>query len=316
MTAPIVIVGAGISGLLVARQLAARGREVIVLEKSRGVGGRLATKRVGMAVFDQGAQYFTVRDGAFAAWVDAWRASGVVEPWPLAPEGRFTGRPGMTGVAKALAEGVEVRREHKVTALVRTTERLWRIELEGREPLRAEHVVVSAPVPQTLALLAAGGTTLPPGAAEVLSGIDYHPCLALLVELSGPSRVPPEGVALKEGPLRWIADNVRKGISPGVPAAVTLHANAEFSREHYALEVADVVERLLPAAAPWVDESSVVSTTLHRWRYSEPKTTHPETCVWWPDLGLGLCGDAFGGPRVEGAAISGMTLARKMLGEL
>lgn len=317
MTTPIIIVGAGISGLLLARHLAARGREVIVLEKSRGVGGRLATKRVGSAVFDQGAQYFTVRDPAFAEWVEAWRASGVVEPWPAAPEGRFTGRPGMTGVAKALAEGVEVRREHKVTSLARAEgDSLWRIEIEGREALRAEHVVVSAPVPQSLALLTAGGTRLPEGMAETLAAIDYHPCLALLVELSGPSRVPPEGVVIKEGPLRWIADNVSKGISPGVPAALTLHANAEFSREHYALDLADVAARLLPAAAPWLDAASVVSTTLHRWRYSEPKTTYAEPCLWWPGLGLGLCGDAFGGPRVEGAAISGLTLACRILGEL
>lgn len=316
MSAPTVVVGAGISGLLVARELAARGQEVVVLEKSRGVGGRLATKRVGAAVFDQGAQYFTVRDGVFAAWVEAWRARGVAGAWPDAPEGRFIGRPGMTGIAKALADGLDVRREQKVTAVSREAGGRWRVGIEGGEPLFARHLVLSAPLPQSLALLAAGSVELPDDVARGLAAIDYHPCLALLVELSEPGRVPAEGVALAEGPLRWIADNVRKGVSPGLGAAVTLHAAPAFSREHYALDAADVADRLLPAAEPWLGGARVLSTTLHRWRFSEPMATWPETCLWWPERGLGLCGDAFGGPRVEGAATSGLALARRILEEM
>lgn len=57
----IVIVGAGLSGLVAARSLAASGHDVSVLDKGRGVGGRLATRRIGDAVLDHGAQFFTVR---------------------------------------------------------------------------------------------------------------------------------------------------------------------------------------------------------------------------------------------------------------
>ena len=60
--------------------------------------------------------------------------------------------------------------------------------------------------------------------------------------------------------------------------------------------------------APWLG-APVVSATLHRWKFSEPKTIHPERCVWLSELGLGFAGDAFGGPRVEGAALSGLALA-------
>jgi len=67
----VVIVGAGISGLVAARELAAHDVDVTVVDKGRSVGGRLATRRIGDARLDHGAQFFTVRTPAFQACVDA-----------------------------------------------------------------------------------------------------------------------------------------------------------------------------------------------------------------------------------------------------
>jgi predicted NAD/FAD-dependent oxidoreductase len=88
------IVGAGLSGLVLARRLQAAGQKVQILEKSRGFGGRIATKRVEDVAFDTGAQFITVRDERFAALTDAWRAAVF---WPHGPRGRnidwWAGRP-------------------------------------------------------------------------------------------------------------------------------------------------------------------------------------------------------------------------------
>ena len=78
MNETIAVVGAGLSGLLVARALQARGGKVVVLEKSRGLGGRLTTKRVGEAVFDTGAQYFTAKSERFAG--GRWRQEHHINP--------------------------------------------------------------------------------------------------------------------------------------------------------------------------------------------------------------------------------------------
>jgi phytoene dehydrogenase-like protein len=40
-----IVIGAGISGLAAATELAKAGCRTIVLEKSRGIGGRMATRR-------------------------------------------------------------------------------------------------------------------------------------------------------------------------------------------------------------------------------------------------------------------------------
>lgn len=311
-----VIIGAGIAGLLVARELAARGAKVQVLEKSGGVGGRMSTKRVGDAVFDQGAQFFAVRDEQFEALVESWSLCKVVERWGPEEAKRWVGRPSMTGFAKALAHSLPVKLRHKVAAVRHHDGGSWEIDVEGEGLMRAERLVLTAPVPQSLALLDAGGVILPPVQRGELDRCDYHPCLALMLTLDRPGAIPAAGVEIKEGPIRWLADNVAKGIAQGVPAAVTVHLSRAFSAEHYAAPEPELFERVLPALRPWLGEAKVVSRALHRWRFSDPRTPHPRRCVWLPELNLGFCGDAFGGPRVEGAAVSGLALAREIISVL
>ncbi len=314
MNKTIAVVGAGISGLLLARDLQARGADVVVLEKSRGLGGRLATKRVGPVVFDQGAQFFTVRDEGFGRVVAEWKAAGVATTWPGRETERVIGVGGMTALPKALAASLTIQREHRVTRAVRHASGCWELEIENHGMLRAERLVLTAPVPQSLALLEPG--LLAPTLVESLSRLTYHPCLALLLGLDGPSAVPPQGFAPAGGAIRWVADNTHKGISPGSAGALTLHTTPAFAAEHYAANGDEVAALLASEVAPWLGGSKVVSTTLHRWKFSEPKATHPEPFVWIPELALGFCGDAFGGPRVEGAAVSGLALAHRIAASL
>ena len=75
------IIGAGMSGLLAARRLQQSGLKVTVLDKGRGLGGRMATRRILDGVFDHGAQFFTVRAPAFQDCVDEWLAEGAAQLW-------------------------------------------------------------------------------------------------------------------------------------------------------------------------------------------------------------------------------------------
>ena len=301
-----VIVGAGIAGLLAARRLRTAGCDVLVLEKSRGFGGRMATRRVGAAVFDQGAQYFTVRDPEFGKLVEEWCARGWAAPWSAGGHRRFVGRPSMTAIPKGLAAGLRVLREHKVTEARRHDCGCWELDVENHGMVRAERLLLTSPVPQSLAILRAGGVELPAEAAASLAAVEYHPCLALLLTLDGPSGLPEGGVTFEEGPVRWLADNVDKGVSFGA-GAVTVHAGPEFSERHYGASEAEVSDLLIPEVAGRL-ASRVTGATLHRWKFCEPRASHAGRALWLPELALGFAGDAFGGPRVEGAALSGLAL--------
>jgi hypothetical protein len=87
---------------------------------------------------------------------------------------------------------------------------------------------------------------------------------------------------------------------------MTIHAGPQFSQAHWATPKAEVTAALLRGAAPWLG-SAPMQTQLHRWRYSRPLRVYPERCVILREPApLVLAGDAFGGPRVEGAALSGL----------
>jgi renalase len=162
-------------------------------------------------------------------------------------------------------------------------------------------------VPQSLKLLAAGLASPPERIRGDLEQIRYAPCLAVLAQLPGVSLIPtPGGLWLPGEPIAWMADNQLKGVSSAEGAAVTIHAGPQFSQAHWATPEAEVTSALLAAATPWLG-SMPVRTQLHRWRYSLPLRVHPERCVVLREPApLVFAGDAFGGPRVEGAALSGL----------
>ena len=124
----VLVIGAGISGLLCASELQRAGVSVRVLDKGRGVGGRMATRRMGGGRLDHGAQFFTVREPSFQSYVDEWLDAGVIQEWfrhapsdsNAAGYPRYCGRSGMTDVAKYLCESLEVHRSQAAVEVVRT----------------------------------------------------------------------------------------------------------------------------------------------------------------------------------------------------
>ncbi len=314
----VLIVGAGMAGVMAAVELQRVGFRVLVLDKGRGVGGRMSSRRVGGATFDHGAQFIAARDPRFAAVLERERRDGSVEPWFRGSKGgvdgpmHWRGRPAMSAVPGHLALGLDIQLETSVMA-VRGEGNCWRAETATGRSITAGAVVLTPPVPQSLAILEAGGVTLSPQLYGRLAAIDYDRCLAVLVVLEEPSRIPPPGgLTLAAGPIRWIADNQLKGIS--VEPAVTLHATPAFSLEHWDHDRDQVGRILLDAARPWV-AGGIKTFQVHGWRYSQPRRFDEEPCVAVSDApALLLAGDAFGGPGVEGAARSGWAAAEAILG--
>ena len=316
----ILVVGAGIAGLRAARTLTQAGADVLVLEKSRGFGGRAATKRVHETRVDHGAQYFTAKDARFQAQVDAWLQQGALKVWtkgfhtltrevlrpPEEGHPRYAFPNGMNSMGKLLAEGLNVQRSAKVVEMSRAAAR-WTVSLEDGTRYTAERVLLGVPAPQALELSAPHISTQ---THERLSRVEFAPCLALMAGYDQPA---PEwsGVTVEDEtkPLSWLADDTGKHAS-GNPTVLVLHANPAFSRKYLETPEAAVPEMLPVAASLGFADPSW--TQLHRWRYAKVTAPYGEPYLKEDDT-LFFCGDWCGGAKVEAAYLSGLGVAQALL---
>jgi predicted NAD/FAD-dependent oxidoreductase len=310
----VVVIGGGIAGLTAARELTAAGTDTIVLERARTPGGRMATRRIGAATFDHGAQFFTVRTPAFASTVDRWREVGLVDVWNHGfgePDGhpRYIAPGGMTSLAKDLATGLTVEVGTMAFAVRRHDGPSLEVVIDDGTSRRADAVISTCPLPQSFSLLVDAGIDFD----EQVFRTDYDRTVALLGVLDRPPAMPPEGGVRPDDPvIGFIGDNVSKGIS-GVPA-LTIHATAAWSDKNWSMPDPEIAERLTLGAAPWLGDASIVEYQVKRWRFATPRSISPDACWTAPSGDIVVAGDAFAGPRVEGAHNSGLAAARAVLG--
>ena len=177
MSHRIAVIGSGITGLTCARILAEAGHDVVIFDKGRGLGGRMATRRIGEDMaFDHGAQYFRARGDEFGGLVAQAEAAGAIGRWHLPddPEPAFVGIPGMNGLAKHMAEGLDIRLGTEITAVTAKGDG-WLLT-HGDGQTAARHLVSTVPVVQARALL---GHL--PGIDAALDPVRSNPCWALMI---------------------------------------------------------------------------------------------------------------------------------------
>jgi renalase len=319
------IIGAGIAGLMAARELHRRGTHVVVLDKARGVGGRMATRRFDGGVFDHGTQYFAPSSPWFQARISEWMDDGIAQEWfrvrsyemdeRYLSAARYCGHPAMTGIPKTLAAGLSVHTGERVTR-ISVEGNCWQAVTEKGNRYSARSCILTPPAPQTLELIESSGIDIGEDDLEALTDLVYEPCLALMAVCDSRPSLPENGVLeFERGNLRRIMDNQRKGISNDVPA-VTIHAAGAFSTIHFQDDDDFVAGLLLDEALPII-RCGASSWQLHRWRYSQIFTPYPEPFLaLHADPPLAVAGDAFGINGVEGAARSGMEAAHMILGLL
>lgn len=303
----ILIIGGGMAGLSAATALASTTRRIVVLDKGRGPGGRMATRRVeiagAQASFDHGAQYFTARDPAFREQVAQWEQAGIAARWPAAGEDAWVGTPGMNACVRHMATGLDMRWGVRAERLHRDGA-LWRVEA-GEEAFTASTILVAVPAEQAAALL----PDVAPEMAALAAGVVSAPCWAVMAGFA--ERLPLADTFRSDaGPVSWAARNVAKPGRGGLETWV-IHASPARSRELIDLPRDEVAGILLADffAAAGIAPTAPVHCDAHRWLYALPEALKGEGARYNPDLGIGIAGDWLHSPRVEGAWLSGRALA-------
>jgi renalase len=340
----IAVIGAGMAGVTCARTLAQAGHTVTVFEKSRGFGGRMATRQSPFGTFDHGVQYFTVRDPRFSQAITTTKAP--VRPWSAnavrvldalgrvaeaalpTHEAHWVATPGMNGLvrywAQPLTQAGLVQLETRVTRIDRDAlaPSQWQLQTSG--PGDAVHVysgfdavILALPHAQASELLQ--HSNLAPAFTAKLQQVQVAPCWTLMLayphaaQPSLPHLGPQWNAALStHHRIAWLARESSKP-SRDMIERWTVQASAAWSREHLEDDAPRVQAKLFKAFAEITGiRAEPAHAQVHRWRYAKTETALGQSHLWDSKLGIGVCGDWCLGHRVENAFVSGLELALKV----
>ncbi len=320
----VAIIGAGIAGLTCGTALKGMVERVVVYEKSVFPGGRITRFRAGGHEFSHGAQYFTVSNPLFWNIVSAWQSDGIVRPWDgwivelnkgqisnsdVASQ-RFVGVPRMQMVAENLARHCELVTSANISELERQPEGGWRLFNERGEYLGAYDIVIIATAAHQVADLCRSV----PQIAKAANRVDMTVCWSGMFAFERRLNLPYDAAHVLDSPLSWIS---RSQVSnpAGEADCWVLHASPEWSQKYAASFRGRVMHALLDAfwSATDIAPSKPASSSVHCWKHAVPINPIGEDSLFVESEALGACGDWCTAPRIEGAVLSGFSMADRIM---
>ena len=320
----VAVIGAGLSAMAFAHALG-DAAEIKLVEKSRGFGGRMATRRHDGFQFDHGAQFFTARSESFQSFLQPYVDAGVVARWDarfvelegdrVSARRRWSGEhphyvavPGMNALARALGEPLDVELNTRVGGIC-SAGGDWQLRDDaGRGLGRFDWVVCSVPARQAAVLLPAEFAHL-----ELVDSCSMPGCYSLMLGFSEPLALDWDAALVRESAISWISVDSSK---PGRPAAGSLlvQASNRWAEANMELDDRAVIAQLVVETSRVIGEdvSRADHVGLHRWRYANPVQRQGAHSLVDAGHRLAACGDWCIHGRVESAFLSGLDAAQRI----
>lgn len=312
MVKEFIVIGAGLSGLNVARKIREHALgDVLILEKSRGVGGRMATRRTMGTRFDHGAQFYRLKP-EISEPHQKWQHSGIGHRWFESEKGEhWCSSSGMTAFAKDMAVDLDISLEKEIKS-VRREGKAWTLTSNKGETWSCRNLIISSPTPQTLKLLEEINheQMLDEKVWSKLKSITYTKALIALVVLDEGSELDMElrdYLEFETGHFFSISNQQGKGVSSTSALSITM--SPQFSDDEFEHDDESTLQKILKCFMAAYPNVKIKSAELKKWRYCQP-TNHPEKLFEVIAPQLYLIGDSFGGSSLLGAIRSSEALWR------
>jgi renalase len=329
----IAVIGAGIAGLTCAQKLQQAGKSVVIIDKSRGLGGRLATRRLAGTHADHGVCYLQAKGDRFQHWIDELESTGILRVWTtgihrLAPDGSlqpptkfanyYAAPSGATSIAKYLGRDLEIIGD-KLISSIEPINNGW--QLSSKDPefsLTAAQVVIATPPAQALAITK---NAIDPTCIQQLSSVQFSRSISAIavyptIDRTAAAAITWQGIQCIDHPtLAWIGLDSSKQLNPTQPVIV-IQSSAAFAEQYFdAPDLAIVGQKLIDEVATFIPTLTTPELIqVHRWGYAfaqNPSSQQFITAQTAAPLYFG--GDWCGGNRVESAYLCGMAIADRIL---
>jgi renalase len=322
----VAIVGAGISGLICAQQLQQAGYRVVVLEKSRGLGGRVTTRRLEDTCADRGLSYLIPTGELTTRFVELLKSQDILQVWTdtvhefredfglKAVKGTplYIAPNGMSAIARFLAKDLEIQLSKRVVGLSLNND-CWHLQFESSDAVVAKAVVVAIPAPQALTLLTPFAS---PVVLDSLRQVEFSSCISVIAGYPANSVLPAwrSLTVIDDDTLAWIGLDSSKRLGMKSPVFV-FHSAAKFAQTYIDTEdLQPVGQQLLNKAAKLFPELANPDwLQCDFWRYAFATVPLADNClnIDTPQP-LVCCGDWCGGINLEGAMRSGNAAAKQI----
>ncbi len=320
----IAIIGAGLAGLTCGTALKGLVSSVRVFEKNIYPGGRISRFRVGEYEFNHGAQYFTVNNPLFWNIVSAWQTDGIVRSWDgwivelqngqvsntdMATQ-RFVGQPRMQVIAENLASNCDLTTSTTVGELEMQSAGGWRLFNDRGDYLGVFDIVIIATAGNQVAALCRDVPTI----SRLADKIDMTVCWAGMFAFEQKLDLPFDAANVLDSPLSWISHSQLTDQKPEFDCWL-MHATPEWSQQYAASFRGRVMHSLLDAFWEATDLTPVkpVLSSVHCWKHALPINPIGEDSLFDETRAIGACGDWCTAPRIEGAVLSGFSMADRVM---
>jgi predicted NAD/FAD-dependent oxidoreductase len=284
----------------------------------------MSTRRADSTAFDHGAQYFTIRDPRFRQFLETnlpdsrwarWEGRfGTLESGNLADESRieprYVGVPGMNAIARELASNLDVRTDSKVVEIAGKPGAWSLIDSNGLETGPFDWVVSTAPPVQSSALLEQKGEV-----AGEIEKVRMRPCFSLMIAPTSGLSLPFDGIRAEHPVLGWLANNHSKP-GRGGESALVIQSSHDWAEAHVDDPLTEVARALKNASTEvfGLDLENSLFESVHRWLYAKPVEPLGKPFAIDLEARLAASGDWCVAGKVEGAFLSGLSLAEALIG--
>ena len=314
------VLGSGVSGSTIANLLKKK-YSVHVFDKARGPGGRSSNKRLKDNLsFDHGVQYISPKSKVFSKFIKKLSKKKILKTWdghhldftfekkPLTP--KYIGQKANNALCKYYLKGVKLSCASQIKK-IEYKKKIWEITLSDNSKHQFKSLVLTCPFPQ-LKKLARKYLD-----KKVLNlKVQMQPNITVMLAFKNQKELPISSIKFDDEILTWAANENSKKRFKSNLNLWTLQASLKWSKKTINRYKNDktIINKLITRFIQLTgfEKNKIIYKKIHGWKYSYSYEKTPLLSSWNKKNQLGICGDWFGGPKVENAWLSAKDLAKKI----